>query len=202
MNTLVTILAVLNLSVCGSVKTGTLLGLHAGGGADGLYEIDIDSGDVTLLHAFDFNRSEGALAVGPDGTLYAAFSGEFDSLMIINPETGDVRPVGPFGFDDVSGLAFAPDGTLYGLDSTTDQLIMIDPLTGEGRAIGFVASVGNGGFAFTPDGILHLAGGAGGLARLYTDDLARWLGMLPLDQRTLPSTPIRPLESSPWASRD
>ena len=68
MNTLITIVAVLNLSVCGGVKTGRLLGLDGGFG-DGLIEIDIDTGEATFLFPFDVNPGGGGLAVAPDGTL-------------------------------------------------------------------------------------------------------------------------------------
>ena len=149
MNTLITIVAVLNLSVCGGVKTGRLLGLD-GGSFDALFEIDVDTGEATWLFNFDVNPSGGGLAVGPDGTLYASFSGDIDALVIVDPETGDLDFVGPFGFDGVSALAFGPDGTLYGLDDRSDHFITINPLTGEGTAIGFTGVVSNLGLAFTP----------------------------------------------------
>ena len=168
MHTLVTIVTVMNLSVCGGVKTGRLLGLDGSIG-DGLIEIDIDTGESTFLFPFGVNPSAGALAVAPDGTLYAAFVGDVDRLFIVDPDAEEVTPVGFFGFEDVSGLAFAPDGTLYGVDRTSDQLITIDPLTGEGTAVGIVVRSGNG-LTFTPDGTLYLIGNPVGGARLYTVD--------------------------------
>ena len=87
MNTLITIAAVMNLSVCGGVKTGRLRGLD-GGLYDTLYEIDLDSDESTLLHAFDEDIAGGSLTVGSSGTLYSALSGA--ALVIIDPDTGDL----------------------------------------------------------------------------------------------------------------
>ena len=81
-----------------------------------------------------------------------------------------MTPVGPFGFDNVSGVAFGPDGTLYGIDDPTDQLITIDPQTGEGTPVGFTGVSSNQGLAFTPDGTLYLVGFPVGGPRLYTVD--------------------------------
>ena len=177
MNTLITMAVVMNLSVCGGVKTGRLLGL-ASDINDALVEVDIDTGEVTFLHYYDVKVTEGGLAVGPDGTLYAAFSGSVDQLVILDPDTGDLTFVGPFGFADVSALTFGPDGTLYGFDSTSDQLITVDPLTGEGRGVGFAASVGNAGLAFTPDGTLYLVGSPVGGARYCSATTEKGFGSL------------------------
>ena len=56
MSTILAVAAVMNLSVCGGVKTGRLLGLD-GGFADGLIEIDVDTGEATYLYAFDLDPS-------------------------------------------------------------------------------------------------------------------------------------------------
>ncbi|MCH7721544.1 MAG: hypothetical protein IH988_11265, partial [Planctomycetes bacterium] len=168
MNTLITIAAVLNLSVCGGVKTGKLLGWEAG--SDALLEIDLDTGEATILHSFDVEPTGLGLAVGPNGTLYAAFGGDVEGLVIVDPVTGELSVVGPFGFEAVSGLAFGPDGTLYGVDEVSDQLITIDALTGEGTAVGFTGVSNHQGLAFTPDGTLYLVGTPGLESILYTVD--------------------------------
>ncbi|MCH7720278.1 MAG: hypothetical protein IH988_04725 [Planctomycetes bacterium] len=176
MTTVLAMAAVMNLAACGGVKTGRLLGLD-GGIFDALFEIDLDTGEGTVLHFFDVNPSGGGMVVGPDGTLYAAFSGAIDELVIVAPETGEVSFVGPFGFSAVSGLAFGSDGTLYGFDNISKQLITIDPLTGEGTAVGFVVTSGTG-LAFTPDGTLYLVGSPGGVPGLYTVDPGTGKGTL------------------------
>ena len=169
MNTLVTMAAVMNLSACAGVQTGKLLGMDSGV-FEGLIEIDIDTGNAIELHPFDVDPGGGGLAVAPDGTLFASFSADIDTLVIVDPETGNVTPVGALGFDNVSGLAFGPDGTLYGVDSSSDQLITIDPLTGEGTAVGITGVLSNQGLTFTPNGTLYLVGDSGGGPRLYTVD--------------------------------
>ncbi|MCH7700280.1 MAG: DUF4394 domain-containing protein [Planctomycetes bacterium] len=156
MNTLITLAAVMNLSVCGGVKTGRLLGLD-GGSFDALFEIDVDTGEATWLFNFDVNPGGGALAVGPDGTLFASFR-DINALVIVNPDTGDWDVVGTFSFKGVAGLAFAPDGTLYGIDNVSDQLVTIDPQTGNGAAVGPTGILSNDGLSFTADGTLYLVG--------------------------------------------
>ena len=48
------------------------------------------------------------------------------SLYSEDPATGAATEIGPLGFSPVLGLAFAPDGTLYGADAT-GELLTIDP---------------------------------------------------------------------------
>ncbi|MCH7702216.1 MAG: hypothetical protein IID37_11060 [Planctomycetes bacterium] len=164
MNTIILSMAIGVAQSCmAGVETGELLGMSAesscAGCVSGLQSIDVDTGHATLIGEFGVNPSEGALAVGTDGTLYGAFSGEFDSLVTIDPVTAEWSIVGPFGFDDVSGLAFGPDGTLYGYDDTTCQLITVDPGTGEGAAIGPVEGfISGGGLAFAANGTLYALG--------------------------------------------
>lgn len=59
-----------------------------------------------------------------------------DELIAINMTSRRMTTIGPVGFAEVSGLAFHHDGTLYGIDDTTDQLIRIDRRTGAGTAVG------------------------------------------------------------------
>jgi len=162
MNIALVIASALAMMSCAGVETGQLLGLQAssscGGCPSGLFEIDVDTGEATLLHSFPVSRSEGALAVGPDGTLYAAFSGDIDELVIVDPETGDLTFVGPFGFPDVSGLAFAPDGTLYGLDAITLELFTVNLETGDGTPVGPTQALVGVGLSFRPDETLYALG--------------------------------------------
>ncbi|MHC4482717.1 MAG: DUF7901 domain-containing protein, partial [Planctomycetota bacterium] len=62
------------------------------------------------------------------------------SLYKIDPVTGVATLIGPIGFNGVTGLSFAPDGTLYGTchDVSNDQalLITIDRTTGAGTLVG------------------------------------------------------------------
>lgn len=97
----------------------------------------------------------------------------FDTLYRIDLATGRATAVGGIGFNDVEGLAFAPDGTLYGVaDATagagsgvTDLLIRINPATGAGTLVAPLAGLaGLGisgnldyGLAFTCDQRLWLS---------------------------------------------
>jgi hypothetical protein len=93
-------------------------------------------------------------------------------LYRINLATGQATLVGSTGFVDVEGLAFAPDGTLYGavdfgVPSTapTDFLVRINTSTGAATAVGQLSGLqGLGptgnldyGLAFTCDGRLWLS---------------------------------------------
>jgi hypothetical protein len=92
------------------------------------------------------------------------------------PVGGDAVVVGSLGTSEVSGLAFAPDGTLYALDTGADVLRAIDPANAStlssvplSQALGAVA-----GMDFDPaSGVLYVAdGGTGGTNALYTLDPA------------------------------
>jgi len=73
---------------------------------------------------------------------YRAYASDtsLGDLRNINGWTGASRPVGPLGQPTVEGLAFAPDGTLYGVDMSrfpaSAVLLRIDPSTGAATEIG------------------------------------------------------------------
>lgn len=100
----------------------------------------------------------------------------FDSLYRIDMGTGQATLVGPLGYIDVEGLAFAPNGELYGVadagavppaNDQTDFLLRIDTATGAATAVGqMTALAGTGvgtfgeldyGLAFTCSGQLWLS---------------------------------------------
>lgn len=65
-------------------------------------------------------------------------------LYAVNPNTGKTKAIGSIGYA-VTGLAFAPDGTLYGATATTNsgdetarsnQIIKISPSNGKGTIVG------------------------------------------------------------------
>lgn len=116
----------------------------------------------------------GATSVAAQTVGYAT---GFNTLYRIELETAQatrIGAVGALGFNDVEGLAFAPDGTLYGVaDATagsgsglTDLLVRINPATGVGTLVGPLGLAGQGagafgeldyGLAFTCDGRLWAA---------------------------------------------
>ncbi len=96
-----------------------------------------------------------------------------DSLLLIDPITGEATVIGPFGIGNVTttGLAFAPDGTLWGAFRTTvdDYLVNIDTSTGGATIVTPITPKHAGrGVEFGPDGTtLYLV-----LHRLYTVDIS------------------------------
>lgn len=106
-----------------------------------------------------------ALAAG------TAYVSAWDTLYWLDLGSAQARAIGSgIGFNDIEGLALAPDGTLYGVaDGTigsgsqqTDFLIRIDPASGAGELVGPLSGLAgagpNGqldyGLAFTCDGRL------------------------------------------------
>ena len=103
------------------------------------------------------------------------------NLYILDPATGAVLDtIGPIGYP-VTGMAFGPDGTLYGSTGRNTEgapcsLITIDPLTGAGTLVGGLElGIENGegpecqsaaDISFGPDGTLY------GWMEPYDDDLA------------------------------
>lgn len=80
----------------------------------------------------------------------------FDTLYRVDVANGQAVPVGPIGYSDVEGLAFAPDGTLYGVadagvssgSGLSDLLIRINTSTGAGSLVAplsALAGIGPGG---------------------------------------------------------
>ncbi|MGH9033426.1 MAG: DUF6923 family protein [Acidimicrobiia bacterium] len=82
------------------------------------------------------------LAFNPvDGQLYGAttFDGTATARLLVrvDPATGAVTVIGPFGVDAIADLAFAPDGTLYGwVEPGSDDLATIDLATGAATIVG------------------------------------------------------------------
>lgn len=103
------------------------------------------------------------------------YASGFSSLYRVDLTTGAAERIGSIGFNDVEGLAMAPDGTLYGVaDQTiqngsvgTDFLFRIDTQTGQGTLIGQLGNLwelGTGankdldyGLSFSCDGRLWLS---------------------------------------------
>jgi len=120
--------------------------------------VDSTTGIANVIATLHPYQSVESLAFH-DGVLYASASidGGFaaERLIKIDPETGAVTHVGLFGggIQDIDGLAFSPDGTLYGTDITSRQLVRIDPNSG---AATVVAHLGVAVIAleFTSDGLL------------------------------------------------
>lgn len=100
-----------------------------------------------------------------------AYVSAWNALYRLDLATGQATPVGSgIGFNDVEGLALAPDGTLYGVadgtagtgSAVTDFLIRIDTTSGVGTLVGALPGLQDSGpngqldygLAFTCDGRL------------------------------------------------
>lgn len=98
-----------------------------------------------------------SVAVTGATTGFSVRSDGDDQLHGIVLETGVATPIGPTGFADIEGLAFAPDGTLFGVDDATDQLVRIDPASGAATAVGPLGfEVFDVGLAFDTSGALWM----------------------------------------------
>lgn len=151
---------------------GTLIAGREGS----LYTIDPWTGDTSLLLSTDVDFR--GMAVSTSGDLYVTGgeSMEPDTLQIIDIKDGTRRSVGVLwgAVDEAQGLAFSPEGVLYGVvphdhtDGTYD-LFTIDLDDAETHLI---VSSQKGtdlaqSLAFTPDGRLFALG-------QEQDDLERW----------------------------
>ncbi len=138
------------LFFCCLVLAGGLCRTHA---AD-LYGIDSNSGSLfristanaslTLVGVTGLGSGLGALEFAPDGRLFAFTSGSSPNLYQINPSTAAASLVGPLniGFVFEGGLAFAPDGTAYGVNQSNASfanLFTLNLTTGKATIIGIIS---------------------------------------------------------------
>jgi hypothetical protein len=147
--------------------TGVMYGTHrrqTGTDLDLLIQIDPGTGahvpdafgagvDYVAIPAIGALDDIDDIAIDPiDGQMYgiANDGGVNDELVTINKFTGAIASVGPFNVDDVEGLGFFNDGTLYattgdnfppGVDGIPDTLYQADKTSG---AAAFVRTFTNG----------------------------------------------------------
>ena len=125
---------------------------------DTLVEIQSDGSSI-LGAQLDRAIDARGIAFSLGGVLFA-IEGEFgfddDILVTIDVVTGAVATIGSMGIDQVQGLAFAPNGTLYAWDGNAG-LLTVDPSTGLATDVN---PAEGGTFAiqtieFAPDGTLY-----------------------------------------------
>ncbi len=88
----------------------------------------------------------GGMDFSPNGTLYGTevFNAYGPSTLVtIDVGNGTLTAIGPLGVDTVEGIAFAYNGTLYGVSAVgfgncNGDLLTINPKTGEGTIVGSV----------------------------------------------------------------
>ncbi|MBI4340816.1 MAG: PEP-CTERM sorting domain-containing protein [Candidatus Omnitrophica bacterium] len=133
----------INPSTGAGTSLGTITGLPAG-----------------TIRAAAFSSSDVLFAIANGGGPFSTT--EADDLYTINLSSGVPTLIGNTGFAGIQGLAFAPDGTLYGWDVTSDftgaGLIALNPSTGSGSDVN--ALVGEAGvdiqaLAVASDGTLY-----------------------------------------------
>lgn len=90
------------------------------------------------------------LAFSPAGVLFAAGMTVTNQAVLFALDTATGHSVVVTNLDRrVTGIDFAPDGTLFGVDAVTDKLVTIDIATGKSRVIGPLgANYGGAGIAF------------------------------------------------------
>lgn len=120
----------------GGVLYGVLPGMQ-------LRLVDPVSGTTTFVATITGAARVENLAFAPDGTLYASGSSGNDTsseqLYTLDPGTGVLTSVGPYGVADVDYLSYAEDGFLYGVDAqggVAADLYRINPTTGAAQIVG------------------------------------------------------------------
>jgi secreted trypsin-like serine protease len=120
-----------------------------------LVELQRDPVAEVLIGPASYNPG---LDVDPtSGLLYGASS----QLRIVDPSDGSYTIIGDIDSDTHSSIlmrsiAFAPDGTLYGVSNSTQILYQIDPATARASEIGPIEGF-TWGIDFAPDGTLYSA---------------------------------------------
>jgi len=104
------------------------------------------------------------------GSAFPGDSSDPATLYTINPSNGAGTAIGSIGFANVSAIAFAPNGTLYGIGRNGDSdlaLITINTSTGAGTQVALITSFSGNAtdMAFRSDGVLFVYSGQ---QRVYT----------------------------------
>jgi hypothetical protein len=148
---------VANMRTIAFSESGTLYGATTSGG---LYELDTETGDATLIGTSAGINYSG-LSQSPTSQLfYASVRGVIgrDRIFIVDTTNGDTTLVGNTGDDTVTpSLAFTANGVLYGLKGISTQensLILVDTLTGAGTEIGLCGVAGLTSLAIRTDSMV------------------------------------------------
>jgi DNA-binding beta-propeller fold protein YncE len=159
---------------------GTLYGLTTVT-SDSLYKFNPTTGTPTLVGSTGLsNIFEGDLAFQPGtGVLFGVQDvPSAHRLFTIDVTTGTATIVGNVSGSpgDLSGMAFAPNGTLYMLDTSAGSLLAVNPGTGNVlSSVSLSTHLGDvAGFEFDPvTGVAYVADGhTSGTGQLYTLNLA------------------------------
>ena len=123
-----------------ALPTGSMYVLDdVNGGSEHLSVVNAVTGETHRLGAI--TPSVDAIAMSPSGVLYGATG---THIYTIDPATQNATQVGPLSispFATVTGLTFAPDGSLFA-SSYDGRILRVNPDTGAATSIGDVSSVG------------------------------------------------------------
>ncbi|MEL6979261.1 MAG: hypothetical protein AAGM38_11345 [Pseudomonadota bacterium] len=107
--------------------------------SDGLYALDLESGDSEQLFGVGF-PSSGDLAWRGGALMLAARDGASDALVEIDVERGRATMIGAFGVGRVYGLVTGPGGRLYA--GSGAQYFEVDAFSGRAHLLGAYAKAG------------------------------------------------------------
>ena len=116
--------------------------LYAAGG-DTLVTLDPATAASTFRGTFPSYQSAGDLAFDGAGTLYLSTTsgaGSIGNLIRLDPTSAAATLVGSIGYRDVFGLAFGPNGVMYGLSNYDGVVFSIDLATGDGTYLADIPS--------------------------------------------------------------
>jgi hypothetical protein len=121
--------------------------------ASDLYVVELASGSPHATPIGRFGAEVTDLARTPDGRLFGV---SFDSLYLVDQQSGRASLVGPLGVDDVNGLVWSGQRLLA--SSTSGVLHAVDPRTGRATTIGAFGSdiTSSGDLCFGPGGALYM----------------------------------------------
>jgi len=138
---------------------------------DGLYQIDVNSGSSTLIgdigHFYnDLRDTVHGLAIHPQtNELYGVIGGPSDlsALVKIDKSTGQGTLLHEYGIENLAGLAFLSDGTLYANDNWSGNLYTLDIADGSTELIGNTGIGNLLGLAVVPEPATLILFGLGSL---------------------------------------
>lgn len=147
-------------------STCTLYGTYGEPSNNHLYQIDVTTGNATIIGDIGNNRLIGGLAVHPETyDLYGVSSGRggISNLIKIDKNTGAGTKLYEYTSLNMAGLAFSPNGILYATDNWSGNLYSIDLLNGSTHLIGNTG-LGNAlGLTSIPEPTTIILLGLGGL---------------------------------------
>jgi DNA-binding beta-propeller fold protein YncE len=148
-------------------STDTLYGTYGDPSNNHFYQIDVTTGNSTIIGDIGINRLIGGLSVHPETyDLYGASSGRggISYLIKIDKNTGAGTLLYEYRSFNMAGLAFSPNGILYATDNWTGNLYTIDLLNGSKHLIGNTGLINALGLTSIPEPTTIILLAFGGLS--------------------------------------